>query len=276
VIAAALAGHAAAVRRKFAGRHRTIGASEIGQCMRRLFYLKTEDDPARGAQRNPDHVEGWGNPTRGTVFEQHFWEPALRAAYGHRLRFAGKAQRTFTRGFLSATPDGLLTKLADDALAPLGVTSIGGDHSLVVECKSVHPFTRLTEPRSAHVFQVQVGLGLLRELTAHRPEYALITYTSAADWSETREYPIRRDPAIFEVAQHRALQIMTATAAAELPPEGLTSGGRECEWCPYSNACLGTEAENVRAMNDRRRAASSKKATSIQSVNAKTLGRGIV
>src|SRR5262245_2188384 len=199
-------------------------------------------------QRNPNYVEGWGNPTRGSIFEKYYWEPALRAAYGNRLRFAGKAQKTFIQGFLSATPDGLITGLADDVLAPLGVASIDGDGSLVVECKSVHPNTRLAEPRPAHAYQVQVGMGMVRELTAHRPEYALVTYTSAADWSETREYPVKRDPAIFEIAQQRAQRIMTATSATALPPEGLTAGGRECEWCPFSDACLGSEAENVRTM----------------------------
>lgn len=128
IIAAALANHAAAVRRKFVGRHRTIGASEVGQCMRRLSYLKTEHDPVRGTQHNPDYVEGWGNPTRGSIFEAHYWEPALRAVYGARLCFAGKAQKTFTKGFLSATPDGLITGFDDNALAPLGVAVRGGSN----------------------------------------------------------------------------------------------------------------------------------------------------
>jgi hypothetical protein len=243
MIALALAGYARfEVRRDFVARSQTIGASEIGRCARQLFYLKNEGDPVHGACRNPDFVEGWGNPVRGTVFEESFWTPALSAAYGDRLRFAGKDQETFVKGFLSATPDGLLIDLADDALAPLGVASLGGDRSLVVECKSVHPNTRLTEPKLAHVYQVQVGLGLIRELTEHRPEYALISYTNASDWSETREFVVERDPAIFDVAQRRALQILTAMFAEALPPEGLTSGGRECEWCPYSNACLSAEA----------------------------------
>src|SRR5262249_26101699 len=144
IITSALANYAVKVRRTFIkARSRTIGASEIGQCMRRLFYLKTEGDPTRGAQRNSDHVDGWGNPTRGTIFEQHYWEPALRATYGSRLRFAGKMQRTFIKDYLSATPDGLITNLDDDVLAPLGIASIGGDHALLIECKNVHPNTRL-------------------------------------------------------------------------------------------------------------------------------------
>ena len=131
IIAAALAQHAHAVRRKFAGRHRTIGASEVGQCMRRLLYLKTEGDPVRGAQRNPDYVEGWGNPTRGSIFEAHFWEPALRRRYGNRLRFAGKAQKTFVKGFLSATPDGLITGLHEPRASHLDLLEASAGKELL-------------------------------------------------------------------------------------------------------------------------------------------------
>jgi len=277
IITLALAGYAPKVRRTFAAaRGRTIGASEIGQCMRRLLYLKNEGDPIRGAQRNPDHVDGWGNPTRGTIFEIHYWEPALRAVYGSRLRFAGKMQRTFIKNHLSATPDGLLTELPDNVLAPFGIANIGGDRSLIVECKSVHPNTRLTEPKPAHSYQVQVGMGMMHELTVHRPEYALVNYTSAADWSETREYPVKRDPTIFATAQRRAQQIMTAGIATELPPEGLTSGGQECEWCPFSNACLGNEQKNFIAMNRRRKADTETKATAMQKVNVEVLQRSVV
>jgi hypothetical protein len=248
IITTALAIYASAIRRNnFTARVQTIGSSEVGRCARALYFLKNEDDPIHGTPRNPDFVEGWGAPIRGTVFEEHYWEPALRAAYGERLRFAGKEQETFIKDFLSATPDGLLVDLDDDALAPLGVKNLGGDRSLLLECKSVHPNTRLTEPKLAHAFQVQVGLGLIRELTEHRPEFALISYTNASDWSDTREFPVKRDPAIFDVAQRRALRILTAMFAEALPPEGLTSGGRECEWCPFSNACLSTESANLKS-----------------------------
>jgi len=252
IITVALAAYASKARRIFVGREQTIGASEIGRCARQLFYRKNKGDPVRGAPRNPDFVEGWGNPTRGTVFEASYWAPALRATYGWHLRFAGDKQRTFVKEYLSATPDGLLIDLADDVLSPLGIESLGGDRSLVIEAKSIHPFTRLDEPKLMHLYQVQVGMGLIRESTAHRPEYALISYTDASDWSITREFAVKRDPEIFKTAMARARQIQTAPFAEALPPEGLQSGGRECEWCEYSNACLGTEAESLKAMNERR------------------------
>src|SRR5262249_2052510 len=44
------------------------------------------------------------------------------------------------------------------------------------------------------------------------------------------------DATIFETAQRRAPQILTARAATELSPEGWIAGGRECERCAFSRA----------------------------------------
>ena len=246
IVAAALTSYALAMERPFEARSQTIGASEVGRCARQLFYLKNEGDPTRGARRNPDYADRWrGAAARGATFERHFWVPALHATYGDRLLFAGEQQQTFVHGFLSATPDGLLVGLADDALAYLGVASLGGDGSVLLECKSVDPRTRLTEPKLSHVYQVQVGLGLIRARTSHRPEFALVSYANASDWTDTREFAVERDPAIFDVARARALKILTAMFAEALPPEGQTAGGKECGWCPFSNACLGAPRPSV-------------------------------
>jgi hypothetical protein len=237
IIREALDEFAAARSRVFAAREQTVGASDVGQCARAVYFAKNEHDPDFGAPRNPDAVDGWGARQRGTTVEEHFWTPALRAKYGARLLLAGPEQETFALSFLSATPDALLTACEDDELADLGVPSIGGDGSIILECKTIDPRTRLDGPRLAHVFQAQVQLGLVHALTRHRPEYALISYIDASFWDAVREYPTRRDPKIFETAQQRAAQILTAKSAHALPPEGWIAGGRECERCPFSRAC---------------------------------------
>jgi len=242
MIREALDAFATALGRTFAAREQTVGGSDVGKCARQVFFEKHEADPEFGAARNPDAVDGWGARLRGTIFEQHFWTPALRAKYGARLLFAGDQQETFALGFLSATPDALLTACEDDALAALGVPSLGGDGSIVLEAKTIDPRARLDGPRLPHSYQAQVQLGLLHALTRHRPEWAVISYADASFWDLTYEYPIRRDPRIFETAQRRAAQILTARSAHELPPEGWVAGGRECERCPFSRAC-----GNVRA-----------------------------
>jgi hypothetical protein len=161
----------------------------------------------------------------------------MRAKFGEHLLFAGDAQQTLALGFLSATPDGLIVGLEHDTLAPLGVTNAGGDGSLVVECKTIDPRTKLDGPKPEHAFQVQVQLALIRALTNYRPEYAVISYTDASFWDLTIEFPIRFDPTVIEVAQRRAAKIMTARSADELAPEGWIAGGRECDHCPFTRAC---------------------------------------
>jgi hypothetical protein len=66
---------------------------------------------------------------------------------------------------------------------------------------------------------------------------ALISYANASFLDEITEFTVRFDPAIFENAKSRAAQIVTATAAGELRPEGWIAGGRECEFCPFTRAC---------------------------------------
>jgi hypothetical protein len=237
MIADALARYARSHARIFEDRANTVGGSDVGQCARKTFFTKNEGDPDCGAVRNPDFAESWGATTRGSIFEDHFAIPALRERYGERLLLAGNEQRTFAVGFLSATPDALVVALDPDVLAPLGVPDIGGDGSLVVEIKTIDPRARLDGPKIEHVFQAQVQLGLLHELTSHRPEYAVVSYTDASFWDLVYEFPVRRDPAIFATAQQRAARILTATAVEQLPPEGWVTGARECEYCPFSRAC---------------------------------------
>jgi hypothetical protein len=210
----------------------TVGASEIGQCARKTFYLKRGD-----TERDPGHTDGWGATLRGSVIEREFWLPALRARFGDKLKFAGEQQKTFALGFLSATPDGLLIGLPRDTVAELGVPDLGETGALVVEGKTLDPRARLDGPRPEHVYQAQVQLGLLRELTEHRPQFALISYVDASFWDNVAEFVVAFDPAIYANAKARAAKVLTATAAAELSPEGWITGGHECERCPFTKAC---------------------------------------
>src|SRR5262249_31935103 len=171
--------------RAFAAREQTVGASDVGRCARQIFFQKHLGDVDFGSPRNPDAVDSWGARLRGTVFETHFWEPALRAKYGERLLFAGNQQETFALGFLSATPDALLVACDDDELVGLHVPSLDGDGSVVLECKTIDPRARLEGPRLEHSYQAQVQLGLLHALTRYRPEWAVISYTDASFWDTT-------------------------------------------------------------------------------------------
>jgi hypothetical protein len=235
-VLAAVDAYARSLRREFGDRFSTIGGSDIGQCLRKIFCSKNEGGPYE-VPRNPGHADSWGATLRGVLIENHFAVPALRKAYGNRLRYAGAEQRTLESGFLSATPDGLLVDMPDDALAHLGTASIGGDNSLALEVKSNDPRISLAEPKPAHAYQTQIQLGLFHEVTPHRPEYGLVIYIDASFLDTIREFPIKRDPKIFAAAKARALKIMGAKRMEDLLPEGWIAGGQECESCPWAHAC---------------------------------------
>jgi hypothetical protein len=236
MIREALATYANATRNSDRRRASTIGASEIGQCARKIFYAKNADDPLFAIRRDVDYVDGWGAQVRGATFERAFWVPALRAKYGDHLKFAGDEQRGFESGFLSATPDALLTGAPADILAELGVPDIKSD-CVLLEAKTVDPRVKLDGPKPEHRYQVIVQLGLVRETTQFAPEYALISYADASFWSEITEFAVKFDPDVYATAKRRAAKVMTAHDASELMPEGWVSGGRECEHCAFAAAC---------------------------------------
>jgi hypothetical protein len=237
MIRQALNSYAKAIERHFPDRMNTVGASEIGQCSRKTFFVKNAGDTIYGAAADTDHKDSYGAKLRGRMIEDFFWAEALRLRYRDKLLFAGKQQHTFVSGFLSATPDGLLVDQPADALKDLGIADIGGDGSIVVECKSIDPRARLDGPRPEHSFQVQVQMGLIQEMTPYKPEAAVISYLSASFFDDVEEFAVRFNPEIFAHAKSRAMQILTARAADELKPEGWIAGGSECEHCPFPRAC---------------------------------------
>jgi hypothetical protein len=177
------------------------------------------------------------------VFERAFFIPALRARFGDNLLFAGDEQKTFRKDFLSATPDGLLVHLPHNVLTPLGIEDIGGDGSLITECKTRDPRARMDRPQPAHVYQVNVQLGLVRDLTPFWPANGLLFYADASFWDEMREFVIPFDFEIYKTAKQRAARIMLAKSAAELRPEGYIAGGHECEYCAFQKACAHLRAD---------------------------------
>ena len=212
----------------------TVGASEVGQCLRKTWFAKTGVDP------DPDYLDRYGAKLRGDLIETHHWEPGIRAQLpdGVTLLFAGADQKTLVDGYLSATSDGLLVGLSSDALSHHGIDDIGGD-SLVVECKSIDPRVDLKEAKAEHEFQVHCQMGLIRHCTEHSPNFALISYTDASFLDDVTEFAVAFDPEIYAAAKTRATRVMTADAALDLPPEGKLAGGGECRYCPHRGRCAG-------------------------------------
>ncbi|MCK1671069.1 hypothetical protein [Bradyrhizobium sp. 150] len=227
----------------------TVGASDVGQCERKVYWTKNLGDPDYGAEPDADYVDSYGAKLRGTMFENVFWAPGLKASFGGRLLFAGEDQKTFVSGYLSATPDGMLTQLTDTERYAIADMQAGGGYEAVgtevmVECKTYDPRTNLADPKTENVFQTHVQMGLVRELTEYKPTHSILSYTDASWWNEGKEFVIEFDPSIYANAKKRAERIMTATSAEQLQPEGWIGGGRDCEYCPFTRPC-GVERRRV-------------------------------
>src|ERR1035437_3724791 len=105
----------AAIQRGFKNRQLTVGAREIGQCIRMTWYKKHLDGAIN------DEEESLGASHRGNMIEQHTLVPAMRRHFGADILYSGKDQRTFRDGYSSATPDGLLINVPKDFLLEFGV-----------------------------------------------------------------------------------------------------------------------------------------------------------
>lgn len=221
--------------KKFAhDRTKTVGASEIGQCARRVRWSKIEPSA-------PGNRSGWGAALRGNFIEDQLWYPAMKAAYGQRLIYAGPQQTTFVEGTISATPDGLVQKLTAAEKKEIGTKA----NEVLVECKSIDPRVNLTEEKRENHFQVQVQLGLIRKKTKFRPTHAIISYINASFVDDITEFVVEYDHSLFGRAQERADMIMAAPSAEKLKPEGIIAGKKECNYCPYFERCGMTRRDLV-------------------------------
>ena len=115
------------------------------------------------------------------MIENNVAVPAVHAILppGAELLYAGAEQETLKKGRLSATPDGLVINAAKNALEQLGIRN-NKTGQFVTEFKSFDPRANIKEAKAVHIGQVQVQMGLIHELTAYRPEYAVIIYFNAS------------------------------------------------------------------------------------------------
>jgi hypothetical protein len=210
-----------------------VGSSEVGKCLRQVAFGKLE-----AYEPDPEFIEGWGYQIRGNFIED-FAVRAIRAVLpeGATLKYAGEEQETLVDEWLSATTDGVFVGMPRDWLADKGVPDTG--HGGVVwDCKSLDPRYSSRLPKPEHTAQVQAAMGIIRKsYYPECPEYAVLSYIDASDWSRCQEFVVKFDPKQYQAALDRARAIKFADDPVELPPEGKIIGGGECRWCPYQRQC---------------------------------------
>lgn len=221
-------------------RSKSIGASEAFSCIRKAWFGK------RGAEfgyvKDPDYKESWGAMRRGDLIENYHVVPAVETGLkrrGMELILAGEGQSTIVDGLSSATLDGLI-KMLDGSDLPLDFLSYYGipifrGKSVVLEMKSFDPRINITEAKAVHEGQTQMQMGLIRETTEHKPDYAVVIYVNASWLDDIRPYVVAFDQNVFEIGKRRAEKVFTTDDPATLGAEGKLDG--MCSYCAYKHSC---------------------------------------
>jgi CRISPR/Cas system-associated exonuclease Cas4 (RecB family) len=217
-------------------RTQSLGASEVFGCLRKAWYAK------HNTAQDDDYEQSWGATTRGDVIENSFVVPAMRhfvsTIPGAQFLYGGEDQVTFKDGRLSATPDGLIVGVPDDALANYGIASLGGTGCFTFEIKSIDPRVNLKEEKTIHRGQVQVQMGLIRAQTEYRPNFALILYVDASFFDDLNMFVVPFDQQAYDAARHRADEVYRVQSPTQIMAEGRIDGG--CDYCPFKRSCNAT------------------------------------
>lgn len=240
----AFPGFAAKQQVGFGGdRSETVGASEIGQCARKIAYEKHYGKKKYDANYAPPN----GASIRGNIMEDHYSVPLLEHTLSEqapdaKLIWASQAdqQRFVSEAWkLSATPDGLIINAPRDFLKEYGVEDTLCEE-IAVELKSYDPRTNTNNhPKSAHVEQINSQMGLINAAGEYAPKWGIIVYVDASFMDEISVYPVRFDPAAFDNQKSRAIAVMTVEHPDMIRPEGKIAGGHECNYCPFQGSCKG-------------------------------------
>jgi len=154
----------------------TVGASEVGSCIRSVWYAK-HGYPEERAQ-------SWGPAERGNVIEKWVMK---------RLKAAGVAVENVQKTLLEP---------------PLSATLDFTYQGMPVDVKSLDP--RIHDPvRQKHRFQLQVQM----RLTGAAEGWLL--YVNASDFSDLREVRLEFDPSVAEAMRERAWVMLRAVEPPE-------------------------------------------------------------
>lgn len=218
-------------------RKKTLGGSEVFGCIRKAWYSR-HDTP-----KDPDYVESWGATKRGDLIENYHVVPAMDHAAeneGFKIDYTGTDQQTLFAADgtpMSVTPDGLIHGIPRNFLVKYGIDDIKSD-CVMFEIKSIDPRVDLSEEKAIHHGQTQIQMGLVRENTNFKPNYAVILYVNASFFDDMKVYVVEWDAEKYAAAKERSHYVYSCEDPSKLLREGVIDGS--CNYCPFKQACLAT------------------------------------
>lgn len=232
-------------------RRLTVGASECFGCIRKNWFTKRGHE--FGIEPDPYFEQSWGAMERGNIIENHYIVPAVEAGLARRglkLIMAGDDQDTIIDDIHSATLDGLIltedgANLPSDFLTYYGLEDFTGEDSLVLEMKSFDPRLTLDHEKAVHRGQTQMQMGLIRETTQYKPNFAVLIYVNASWLDDIRIFVIPYSDEQYRMGRARNEKVFSAEKPAELPAEGKLDG--MCQYCPFEQTCKTVSVSRVPA-----------------------------
>lgn len=243
-------------------RRLTVGASECFACIRKNWFVKRGHE--FGIEPDPSYKESWGAMERGNIIENHYIVPAVEeglARRGLELIMAGDGQDTILDGIHSATLDGLIIPkdggfLPEDFLAfydPEGEHDFTKQDSVVLEMKSFDPRLTLTHEKSVHRGQTQMQMGMIRDTTEYKPNYAILIYVNASWLDDIRIFVIPFSETEYQTGRARNERVFETTDPGKLHAEGKLDG--MCDYCKYQGECAKVSVKRVPKKTDPLKAA---------------------
>lgn len=224
-------------------RRLTVGASECFSCIRKTWFTKRGHE--FGHEQDAEYAENWGAMERGNIIENHFIVPAMEEGLkrrGLKLIMAGDGQDTILDGIHSATLDGLIIPekggfLPDHFLEHYGLDPemFADQDSLVLEMKSFDPRLAMLHEKEVHRGQTQMQMGLIRQTTKYKPEFAVLMYINASWLSDIRIFIIPYDEHEYLTGRTRNERVFNTDDPGQLPPEGKLDG--DCKYCKFVDVC---------------------------------------
>jgi len=224
-------------------RRLTVGASECFGCIRKTWFTKRGDE--FGVKPDTHYEESWGAMERGNIIENNYVVPAMEEGLkrrGLKLIMAGDGQDTILDGIHSATLDGLIIKedgsfLPTDFLEYYGIDQIDfvDQDSVVVEMKSFDPRLTLQHEKAVHRGQTQMQMGLIRDKTEYKPNFAVLVYVNASWLDDIRIFIIPFDASEYRIGRERNEKVFGVDDPGVFAPEGKLDD--MCQYCKYQDVC---------------------------------------